>query len=182
METVNNEYEWVGMDAIPPSASIVPLDKTAYIADMQLTGMKLSQQVAVDTPRSHIYICDSDGLRVRIKNGPFLEEYVRTTVPQYADAVLALSTQTVLAAPLRALSTCLAPKDLYLAECTNDNKRIPMTVDIMPQSPSSVKVNVWKELGLMRPTPHLPIEFQRVRIHVEYDSKEPYVMVYLSSK
>ena len=180
MTTTKQDYEWVGMDNIPPSGSMIPLDRTAYIADMQLTGDKLSHQVQVDTPRSHIYICDEAGLRVRIKNGTFLEEYVRQTVPQFAAAVLALSTQTVLAAPLRALSTCLAPKNLYLAECTD--QRVPMTVEITPEGPSKVNVNVWKELGLMRPTSDMPIEYQRVRIHVEYDSNEPYVMVYLTSK
>lgn len=180
MTTPKQDYEWVGMDKIPPTGSMIPLDRKAYIADMQLIGDALSRQVQVDTPRSHVYICDEEGLRVRIKDGIFLEEYVRQTVPQFASAVLALSTQTVLAAPLRALSTCLAPKDLYLAECADE--RVPMTVEIMPRGPSTVSVNVWKELGLMRPTSSMPIEYQRVRIHVEYDSNEPYVIVYLTSK
>ena len=76
------EYQWVGMDKVPPSASMIPLEREAYIDDMNLTGAKLSRQVEVDTPRARIYICDdTSDMLVRIKNGAFLEEFLRKTLP-----------------------------------------------------------------------------------------------------
>jgi hypothetical protein len=161
---------------------MIPLEREAYIDDMDLTGAKLSRQVEVDTPRASIYICDTSDMTIRIKNGAFLEEFLRKTVPRHADALLAMTTQTVLAAPLRALSVCLAPKDLYLAECIDEGERLPLEARITLKENGRASVTCRKVLCIMRPTDGTPLAFERVEITVEYDTEEAYVMVYLTSR
>lgn len=168
------EYEWVGMNQVPPDASAIPLPRNEYIDDMDLSGDKLSQQVRVDTPRTSVFLQN-----IRIKSGLVLEEFVRCVLKDQAiaNAVLALSTQTVYAAPLRALATCLSPQDLYLAECV---VRQPSVIDINIE-------NLWgtvtctKKLQLMHPVGDKVVPLRDVTVRIEYDSREPYVMVRLQS-
>jgi len=171
------EYQWIGMDTVPPIASIIPIERDAYIKDMQLTGEQLSQQVLVDTPRACVYLQG-----IKILSGLVLEEFVRYVLDDrsIADAVLALSTQTVLAAPMRSLSVCLAPKELYLAEC---EERRPLTVKI-ELAHDWARVFCEKDLQLVRVRPTVSgiSVLRTVTISVEYDSREPYVVVDLKTK
>ena len=168
------EYEWVGMGQVPPDASAIPLPRNDYIQDMKLSGDKLTQQVRVDTPRTSVFLQN-----IRIKSGLVLEEFVRYVLKDQAiaDAVLALSTQTVYAAPLRALAECLSPQNLFLAECVI---REPSVICINLENRWGT-VTCTKKLQLMRPVRDKVIPLRVVTVKVEYDSREPYVMVRLQS-
>lgn len=169
------EYQWVGMNNIPPEYSTIPLPRDEYVKDMDLSGEKLTDQVLVDTPRASVFLQN-----IRIRSGLVLEEFVRYVLDdaRVADAVLALSTQTVYAAPLRSLAVCLAPKDLYLAEC---EIRQPSIINIELEHGWATVV-CEKDLQMVRSTNTGDTKIMRnVTVTVEYDSREPYVVVGLKS-
>ena len=169
------EYQWVGMSNIPPECSTVPLPRDEYVKDMDLRGEKLTRQVRVDTPRTSVFLQN-----IRIRSGLVLEEFVRHVLDdaRVADAVLALSTQAVYAAPLRSLSVCLAPKDLFLAECENRQPSV-ITIEI---EHDWAKVVCEKDLQMVRPLNTGTKIMRNVTVTVEYDSREPYVVVGLRSR
>lgn len=174
------DYAWIGVERIPPCTSLVPVEKEKFIDDMELVGEKLMKQVIDDVPRSKVILHDEDTYSVRIHSGAILEDFVRRLIrnKRIEDAVLALSTQTVMALPMRSLAECLHAKNLFVGEC---EVRQPLTIRINA-STSKAQVHVEKQLCVLRPTRGGTQRLQRVKIIVDYDSEEPYVLVQLKRK
>ena len=75
------DYLWIGMNKIPPSKSMIPINREDYMKDMNLYGKKLSSQVAADTPRQQIQICDTKkSFCIQIKHGIILEEILHKII------------------------------------------------------------------------------------------------------
>ena len=168
------DYEWVGMDRLPPAEGgrcTMPIGRAEYIADMRLTGEALARQVAVDVPRALVTL---EGARVR--DGAVLEHFVRYVVGHAGieDAALAMCTQTALAAPMRALSATLLEKDLYLSECP---EREPLRV-VVTIGKGSAAVNVQKTLRIASGQTLEGVRSVAMAVH--YDSGQPYVVVTLA--
>ena len=174
------DYTWIGMERIPPCTSVVPVEREEFIEDMKLVGEKLQRQVIDDVPRSKVFLHDEDTFSVRIHSGVILEDFVRRLIrnKHIEDAVLAMSTQTVMALPMRSLAECLLEKNLFVGEC---DVRKPLAIRINA-STSKAQVHVEKQLCVLRPTSNGTERFQRVKIVVDYDSEEPYVLVQLKRK
>jgi hypothetical protein len=174
------DYAWVGVERIPPCTSVVPVERENFINDMELVGEKLTKQVIDDVPRSKVILHDENTFSVRIHSGAILEDFVRRLIrnKHIEDAVLALSTQTVMALPVRSLSECLHEKNLFVGEC---EARQPLTIRINASS-SKAQVHAEKQLCVLRPTDRGTERLQRIKIVVDYDSEEPYVLVKLKRK
>ncbi len=175
------DYLWIGMNKIPPSKSMIPINREDYMKDMNLYGTKLSSQVAADTPRQQIQICDTKkSFCIQIKHGIILEEILHKLITKknIVYEVLALSTQTAFAAPMRALSMYLLQKDTYLAEC-EERKTLKVLITI-DENGKKVRVSCEKELNMVKYKKDGGIKrLHNVQILIEYDSDEPFVLVHL---
>lgn len=162
------DYEWIGMDRLPPSGASMPIGRDDYILDMRLTGEDLSKQVAVDVPRATVTM---EG--VRFRDGAILEHFLRYVVldDDVADAALAMCTQAAMAAPMRALSTTLLEKELYLSESGE-----PLVVAVKAERSKAV-VTVEKCLNISCGQTLKTVK--NVTISVAYDSSQPFVVVSL---
>jgi len=169
------EYDWIGMNHVPPASSSTPISKDAFIKDLNLVGQRLTQQVKVDTPRHTVYL---QGIRVR--NGNTLEHLVRNVLcEKEADAALAMCTQTTLAAPLRALTTSLFPHDLYIGE---QEPRGTFVAQINIVDYTHVTVLVKKSLDVVRPGVTKPRRFRHIKLEIKYSTDKPFVMIELTSE
>ena len=180
VECQNMDYAWIGMERLPPSTSLVPVEREDFINDMRLSGKKLSEQVKNDVPRSKVHLHDEKTFSVRIRSGVILEDFVRRLIQnrEIEDAVLAFSTQTVLALPMRSLAESLASKNLFVGEC---EVRQPLSIRINA-SKNKASVHVEKQLCVVRITEKGTQRFQRIKIAIDYDSEEPYVLIQLKKK
>lgn len=156
------------MDRLPPSGASMPIGRDDYILDMRLTGEDLSKQVAVDVPRATVTM---EG--VRFRDGAILEHFLRYVVlnDDVADAALAMCTQAAMAAPMRALSTTLLEKELYLSESGE-----PLVVAVKAERSKAI-VRVEKCLNISCGQTLKTVK--NVTISVAYDSSQPFVVVSL---
>ena len=175
------DYLWIGMNKIPPNKSMIPLDREEYMKDMNLYGKKLSSQVSADTPRQYVQICDTKkSFCIQIKNGIILQEILQNLIAEkkMVNEVLALSTQTAFAAPMRALSVYLLQKHTYLAEC-EERKTLKVSITI-DNNGKKVRVLCEKELNMVKYKENGEMKrLHNVQIIIEYDSNEPFVLVHL---
>ncbi len=168
------DFEWVGMDRLPPKYSWTPVDRRAYIADMGMKGDQLLRQVGVDVPRARVFL-QTD---IRVKHPKLFMKLIQHSVhPCFVDEVFAMVTQTTLAQPLRALSKSL-PESLYIAEKVGDNEDIgSMVIEIFIKDRTSVTVNVRKPLRIVRATKKGVFTVRNIEFVVFYDSTSPFVEV-----